>query len=75
MSMTPYEIRLKLLEMSKDMLEQNFHTRREVALRKWEHAASNNMDGQQFLTEIPEYPSESEIVTKAKLLNEFISEK
>lgn len=75
MGLSPYEIRLELLKMSKDMLEQNFHSRRELAMRKWEHAASNQQDGREFLTEIPEYPSEDEIVNKAKLLNEFISEK
>jgi len=75
MALTPFEIRLELLKMSKELLEQDFHTRRDTAMRKWELAASTNKDGQEFLTEIPAYPSESAIINKAKLLNEFISEK
>lgn len=73
--MSPFEIRLELLKMSKDMLEQDFHTRRETALRKWEHAASMNQDGKEFLTEVPHYPTEEQVIRKAKMLNEFISEK
>lgn len=73
--MSPFEIRLELLKMSKDMLEQDFHSRRELALRKWEHAASMNQEGKEFLTEVPHYPSEDQVVRKAKMLNEFISEK
>jgi hypothetical protein len=75
MSLTPYEIRLELLKMSKDMLEQDFHTRRETALRKWEQAVSQNKDAKEFLTEVPEYPTEDKVIRKAKMLNEFISEK
>lgn len=75
MALTPYEIRLELLKMSKDMLEQDFHTRREIALRKWEQAASQNKDAKEFLTEVPDYPTEDKIIRKAKMLNEFISEK
>lgn len=75
MALTPYEIRLELLKMSKDMLEQDFHTRRETALRKWEQAVSQNKDAKEFLTEVPEYPTEDKVIRKAKMLNEFISEK
>jgi hypothetical protein len=74
--MTPYEIRLELLRMSKDMLEQDFHSRRELALRKWEQAVDKNApNASNLLTEVPVYPTENQIVSKAKLLNEFISEK
>ena len=73
--MSPFEIRLELLKMSKDMLEQDFHSRRETALRKWEHAVSMNQEGKEFLTEVPQYPSEEQVIRKAKMLNEFISEK
>ena len=73
--MSPFEIRLDLLKMSKDMLEQEFHTRRETALRKWEHAVSTNQDGKEFLAEVPSYPTEEQVIRKAKMLNEFISDK
>lgn len=73
--MSPFEIRLELLKMSKDMLEQDFHSRRETALRKWEHAVSMNQEGKELLTEVPQYPSEDQVIRKAKMLNEFISEK
>ena len=73
--MSPFEIRLDLLKMSKDMLEQDFHTRRETALRQWEHAVSMNQDGKEFLTEVPHYPTEYQVILKAKTLNEFISDK
>ncbi len=61
--MTPFEIRLELLKLSKDMLEQEYMSKREVAHNNWQVASENaRTQGQQLPTQ-PEYslfPSEQE---------------
>jgi hypothetical protein len=74
--MTPFEIRLELLKLSKDMLEQEFMSKREVAHNNWQVASENaRIQGQNLPTqpEFPPFPSEQEIINKAQALNGFVS--
>lgn len=75
-NMTPFEIRLELLKLSKDMLEQEFMSKREVAHNNWQVASENaRIQGQNLPTqpEFPPFPSEQEIINKAQALNGFVS--
>jgi hypothetical protein len=75
-NMTPFEIRLELLKLSKDMLEQEYMSKREVAHNNWQVASENARTQGQQLPNQPEYslfPSEQEIITKAHALNGFVS--
>ena len=74
--MTPFEIRLELLKLSKDMLEQEYMAKREVAHNNWQVASENaRIQGQNLPTqpEFPPFPSEQEIINKAQALNGFVS--
>lgn len=74
--MTPFEIRLELLKLAKDMLEQEYHSKREVAHNNWQVASENaRVQGQQLPNqpEHPPFPSEAEIIAKAQALNGFVS--
>lgn len=80
-----YMIRLDLLKMAKEMLEQDWHAHREMLRAQWEQEV--NMA--QILAQVRDdlirtipthptfrpFPTEEEIIKKAKVLNEFINTK
>jgi len=75
-NMTPFEIRLELLKMAKDMLSDDYYGKRESISNQYasqcEYAKLNGQpvpDHPGF----PPFPNESEIVTKANALNGFVS--
>jgi hypothetical protein len=77
MSMTPYEIRLELLKMAKDMLEQDYHAKREGLQQQWHtQVDSAKIAGTQSpdFPALPPFPTEEEIVKKAEALNQFVSQ-
>jgi hypothetical protein len=71
MSKTPYEIRFQLLEMAKDLLMQDFFSKKESVMQEWHMKLE--VDKSTPLPEIASFPNESDIIAKAKLLNSFIS--
>ena len=77
MSMTPYEIRLELLKMAKDMLEQDYHAKREGLQQQWHtQVDAAKIAGTQSpdYPGLPPFPTEDEIVKKAEALNQFVSQ-
>jgi hypothetical protein len=75
-NMTPFEIRLELLKMAKEMLSEEYYGKREVISNDWstkvevaKHAGQTAPDHPGF----PAYPSETEIIAKAAILNGFVS--
>ena len=73
MSLSPFEIRLELLKMAKDMLENDYFTRKEIAHNAWEatrDSQTGKLEGKPVYTS---YPTEQEIIKKAEALNAFIS--
>ena len=75
-NMTPFEIRLELLKMAKDMLTEDYYGRREVISNDWqmkiESARLNGGDVPDH-PGFPAYPSEAEVIAKATTLNGFVS--
>ena len=76
-NMTPFEIRLELLKMAKDMLSDDYYGKRESISNQYasqcEYAKLNGQpvpDHPGF----PPFPNESEIVIKANALNGFVSQ-
>lgn len=65
MSKTPYEIRLDLIKMAQDQLNQRYYNQFEV---KRHNASINN----QPLTEVPEFPSSEQLLVEAEKLKTFI---
>lgn len=75
-NMTPFEIRLELLKMAKDMLEQEYHTQREKLVSEWQIKVEASKINGSVMPEhpaLPAYPSEADIITKAQALNTFVS--
>jgi hypothetical protein len=75
-NMTPFEIRLELLKMAKDMLESDYFGKKDRINNQWNIECSLAADNNQNIPkcpEYPDYPSEQEIISKANELNKFIS--
>lgn len=77
MSMTPYEIRLELLKMAKDMLTDDYHGKRDALQQQWHtqvDAAKIAGTSSPDFPALPPFPTEDEIVKKAEALNQFVSQ-
>ena len=75
MSTNGYEIRLELLKMAKEMLEQDWHAQRDAVMTDY-HTKANRDEN--FIPTPPTFqpfPTEEQIIKKAKVLNEFINTK
>ena len=76
-NMTPFEIRLELLKMAKEMLESDYYGNRERISNEW---ALKCDVARQNGTEVPKhpgypaYPTEADIIAKAQTLNGFVSQ-
>jgi hypothetical protein len=75
-NMTPFEIRLELLKMAKDMLSEDYHGKREVISNDWHmKVESAKLNGGSIPDHpgFPTYPAETDIIAKAQILNGFVS--
>jgi hypothetical protein len=75
-NMTPFEIRLELLKMAKDMLSEEYNGKREQISNDWHtKVESAKLNGGAIPDHpgFPGYPLETEIITKAQVLNGFVS--
>ena len=75
-NMTPFEIRLELLKMAKDMLNDEYYGKREVISNEWSTKVEvAKIHGGELPVHpgFPAYPSENEIIAKAQTLNGFVS--
>lgn len=79
--MTPFEIRLELVKLAKDMLNEEFQAKRSMIEQEWSNevcvamnAMANNPNTPlPPAPTFPQYFSEDDVVQKAICLNEFIS--
>ena len=67
MSKTPYEIRVELLKMAQDQLNQRYYQKANFV----QHNASVKNE-QVSLTEVPDFPTTKEILNEADVLKTFI---
>jgi hypothetical protein len=77
MSMTPFEIRLELLKMAKDMLTDQYYGQREVISNGWQtQIETARLKGETPPAHpgFPDFPNEAEIIKKATELNNFVSQ-
>ena len=75
-NMTPFEIRLELLKMAKDMLSDDYYGKREVISNEYSTKCEiAKIHGTEVPVHpgFPAYPSENEIIAKAQTLNGFVS--
>jgi len=75
-NMTPFEIRLELLKMAKEMLSDDYYGKREQISNDWSmqcETAKIKGETPPAHPGFPQYPSEVDIITKAQTLNGFVS--
>ena len=75
-NLTPFEIRLELLKMAKDMLADEYYGKRESISNDWStKVESAKLNGGTIPDHpgFPPYPTENEIINKAQVLNGFVS--
>ena len=75
-NMTPFEIRLELLKMAKDMLNDEYFGKREQISNDWQtKVESAKLNGGAIPDHpgFPAIPSEQDIIAKASALNGFVS--
>lgn len=77
MSQTPYEIRLELLKMAKEIVEHNWHAVKEKLMLDWHQAVDLAKETRQPVPPHPEIVPmhQSEIMAVAQQLNSFIANK
>ena len=74
MSKTPYEIRLELLKMANEILVTPIFNTRDAKMQEYHSKLTDaNRESHPFLT-LPDFPSSSDIVSKAQELKKFIDQ-
>jgi hypothetical protein len=75
-NMTPFEIRLELLKMARDMLYDSYNAERDRLQQDWHikcETARSKGEIPPEHPELPTIPSETDIISKATSLNSFVS--
>lgn len=75
-NMTPFEIRLELLKMARDMLYESYHAEKDRLSQDWQIKCDTAKAKGEVPPEhpaLPTIPSEQEIITRAQTLNGFVS--
>lgn len=75
-NMTPFEIRLDLLKMARDMLYDSYNAERDRLSQDWHIKCDTARSKGETPPEhpaLPTVPSETDIITKATTLNGFVS--
>jgi len=75
MSTNGYEIRLELLKMAKEMLEQDWHAQREAVMTDYHTKVNRDDTAVPAIPTFKSFPTEEEIIKKAKVLNEFVAQR
>ncbi len=75
-NLTPFEIRLELLKMAKELLMEEYHSNKDRLTNEWQVKVESAKLNGQVIPEhpaFPSYPSENDIINKAQSLNGFVS--
>lgn len=75
-NMTPFEIRLELLKMARDMLYDSYNAERDRITQDWNikcDTAKTKGETPPEHPALPTIPSEQDIIGKAQTLNSFVS--
>jgi hypothetical protein len=76
-NLTPFEIRLELLKMAKDMLVDEFYTQKDKINQEWQmQLETARTKGESFPPHppLPSFPNEGDVIDKATTLNTFVSQ-
>jgi hypothetical protein len=75
--MTPFEIRLELLKMARDLLVDDFKSQKQSLVENWQQQVESAKVAGTASPEypvLPTFPTEDEIVKKSETLNNFVSQ-
>lgn len=75
--MTPFEIRLELLKMARDLLVDDFKSKKQSLVENWQQQVESAKVAGTPSPDyplLPQFPSEDEIVKKSETLNAFVSQ-
>ena len=75
-NLSPFEIRLELLKMAKDMLTDSYFSEKDRISADWSVRVDTAKLNGQLIPDhppYPPYPSETDVVNKAQMLNGFVS--
>ena len=75
-NMTPFEIRLELLKMARDMLYDSYNAERDRLQQDWHIKCDTAKAKGEVPPEhpaLPAIPTEQDIISKAQTLNGFVS--
>jgi hypothetical protein len=73
----PYMLRLEMLKMAQDALATEYHTKCDIVRTDWNNQVALAHEGHSTVPTTPELPpiyTMEEIVAKAKVLNDFVSQ-
>jgi hypothetical protein len=76
-NLTPFEIRLELVKMAKEILEQDYYGKREAISNEYSSKCEYaKIHGSEVPAHpgFPAFPNEVEIIAKAQVLNGFVSQ-
>jgi hypothetical protein len=74
MSKTPYEIRLELLHLAKEILQTPVHDKRQALSDEYHSKLNDANRGTLPYPTMPEFPSSTDIVVKAEELKKFVDQ-
>ena len=72
MSKTPYEIRLELLNLAKEILQTPIHEKRSQLADEYHSKLTDANRGTHPFPTMPDFPSTTDIVSKAEELKKFV---
>ena len=73
---TPFELRLEVLKMARDLLQDDYYQRKEQLLEQWRtecDSAVRSGENNPKMPAMPSFPTDDQILQKAEILNKFIT--
>lgn len=74
MSKTPYEIRLELLHLAKEILQTPIHQNRQALSDEYHSKLTDANRETVVYPTLPDFPSSTDIVVKAEELKKFVDQ-
>lgn len=71
MSLNPYEVRLELLKLAQNTLNEKAYNSRQALMDQYTYERENNPNT--AFPDLPKMPNTEDIIAEAKKLNDFVS--
>lgn len=74
MSKSPYEIRLELLKLANEILSTPIFQKREALINEFHSKLTEENRGKSTFPTLPDFPSVTDVISRAEELNKFVSQ-